>query len=105
MKTYRELNEEQRQQADQMPYLLGASIDDSIFALKDGEVVAVNTRVRETAYARGWGHFCFECREAFPAETQHLGCSMLHIYPVHTQEQAKTLAEQRTLREQLESTE
>src|SRR5690554_224470 len=103
LKTYRELNDEQRQHADRMPYLLGASIDDPIFTVKDGEVVAVNTRAREIAYAGGWGYFCFECREAFSAEIQHTSCSMRYIYPVHTLEQANLLAGQKTLREQLES--
>lgn len=105
MKTYRELTEDQREQADKIPYLLGSAIDEPIFDVRGGQIYCVHTMLRSHFYAGDWGYFCYECRQAIPASTSHIVCSQSFIYPVHTREDAEKLVSLKTLREQLENEE
>lgn len=99
--SYQELTDEQRQQADALPYLLGRSIDEPLFTLRDGKPVAVNAIAEDQPYYGDYGYFCYECRVAMRKDEEHL-CSGTgqFIYPVRTQEQAEARMALKTLREQ-----
>lgn len=102
--SYRELSEAQRNEADNMVFLLGTSLDEKVFFERDGQLTAVNRLVQSGGYSDSWGAFCYQCRTAIPKDAEHT-CrgdgDGSQIYSCHTKEQADYLASAKSLRELL----
>jgi len=102
MLTYCQLSDAEQKVVDQWPLLLGVSIDEPRFYIRKN---ADETKTLTTINNRITGHygygpvFCFHCRKLYEKKTE-CACPDKYYHCPNSEEEAKALLIQETLREQ-----
>lgn len=99
-KSYAQLTDAQRIEADKHHHLLGKKIDEPLFWFAGERVMSVNSIAHRGGLEGDWGDFCYECHAATPKGQQHEGCTGRYVYPIKSKEQIDELLALKTLREQ-----